>query len=562
MLLAALCVTTKGGAAGALPSNPRAYALIVGSNRGGPGQVALKFAERDARRVRQVLTEIGAYAPENVKLLVAPTPEDVRGALDALKVQLEADQARGADATLFFFYSGHARANAMNLGDDALELADLRTRLTALPTALTIVVLDACQSGAFARVKGASAVADFSFNSVASLNTRGLAVMASSSSTELSQESDRLRSSYFTHYLLVALRGAGDENEDGRVSLDEAYRYAYAETLAATARTRVGGQHATLETKLTGQGDVAVTYPATESSQLVFPEAFEGQVLLQTRAHHAVVAEVTKVKGSPLRLALPPALYEGTVRRNGDVWSCGLDLKENQTTEFDLATCTSLTQEDGQAKGEVALRWPDDGDEEAHDRDASEARYRRRQEAWTIDAAIGGGPLVSDGYVARLQEFGYSQKEAGMNWAVGASRRILGPVHALARLRQFDQRSFRRDERSFEWTTYALSVGARATWDAGRAAFLYGQLELGPALGATHLRDSTTAQEIDDDQTHWGFFGEASAGLQMNAWRQGAIFLEGGYAYAPVVSNTLGDTHDGGGLRLLVGIRARIWGKP
>jgi len=63
-------------------------------------------------------------------------------------------------------------------------------------------------------------------------------VLASSSGSELSQESEQLRSSYFTHHLLVGLRGAGDADHDGQVSIDEAYRYAYHQTLLATGRDR------------------------------------------------------------------------------------------------------------------------------------------------------------------------------------------------------------------------------------------------------------------------------------------------------------------------------------
>ena len=62
-------------------------------------------------------------------------------------------------------------------------------------------------------------------------------MLASSSGSELSQESETLRSSYFTHHLLVGMRGAGDANRDGQVSIDEAYRYAYHQTLLATAET-------------------------------------------------------------------------------------------------------------------------------------------------------------------------------------------------------------------------------------------------------------------------------------------------------------------------------------
>lgn len=559
--MAAVSAAASAVAAPVLPTNPRAYALVVGSNPGGVGQDTLRFAENDASRMRQVLTEIGAYPPENVKLLLRPSAADVRDALDALKAKLDADHARGEDATLFFYYSGHARANAMNLGDGALELADLRARLTGLPTALTIVVLDACQSGAFERVKGASATQDFSFNSVSSLGTRGLAVMASSSTAELSQESDHLRSSYFTHYLLVALRGAGDQNQDGRVSLDEAYRYAYAETLAATSRTRVGGQHPTLETKLTGRGDVAVTYPAAETTQLVLPPAFEGQVLLQTREHHAVMAELTKAPGSPLRLALPPANYEAVVRRNGGRWACAIDLKDNQTATLDLTRCAVIPEEMAQAKG--------DGVQTAWDAGRREPPPEQEREMWSIEAGIGGGPLYDDDYIDQLSEFGYENAPnysfgpSRIDWSLSGARRIFGPVSGLLRARRLDTRELSRGTRSFEWTTYGFSVGARATWEATEAAGVYGQLDLGPGLAVSELSASAgPAPRVDETKTYWGFFGEAALGLQMNAWKYGGLFLETSYAYAPVMENLIGNTHDSGGFRFIVGIRARLWGKP
>lgn len=122
--------------------------------------------------------------------------------------KLHAHRARGEQAVLVFYYSGHAKANAFHLGAEELPIAVLRDKLRALPSTLTLIVLDACQSGQFARPKGAEPAADFSFNSVSRLTTKGVAVMASSSAQELSQESDELRSGYFTHHLIVALRGA------------------------------------------------------------------------------------------------------------------------------------------------------------------------------------------------------------------------------------------------------------------------------------------------------------------------------------------------------------------
>jgi uncharacterized caspase-like protein len=59
------------------------------------------------------------------------------------------------------------------------------------------------------------------------VDASGEVVITSSSADELSQESDEVGGSYFTHYLLSGLRGAADTSGDGEVTLDEAYRYVY-----------------------------------------------------------------------------------------------------------------------------------------------------------------------------------------------------------------------------------------------------------------------------------------------------------------------------------------------
>jgi hypothetical protein len=196
--------------ADAKASEAHAYALLIGSNQGGPGQEPLHYAEDDAQKVSDVLTSLAGYAASDVQRLVKPSASELRAALDALQGKLSAAAQAGEQSVLFLYYSGHARADALSLGAESLPLSELRERVMALPSTLSIVVLDACQSGAFSRVKGATAAEDFSYNSVQRWNTEGVAVMASSSAIELSQESDELKSSYFTHHLLVALRGGGD----------------------------------------------------------------------------------------------------------------------------------------------------------------------------------------------------------------------------------------------------------------------------------------------------------------------------------------------------------------
>src|SRR5216684_1201361 len=86
----------------------------------------------------------------------------------------------------------------------------------------------------------------------------GAVFLTSSSASEDSQESDDIKGSFFTHALVSGLLGAADENGDGRVTLDEAYRYAYEATLRASSRAWAGVQHPTFEYEVRGMGDVVL----------------------------------------------------------------------------------------------------------------------------------------------------------------------------------------------------------------------------------------------------------------------------------------------------------------
>jgi uncharacterized caspase-like protein len=290
MSLAIVAVTAGIAVADEAPG----FALVVGSNAAGPGQEPLVWAEDDAREVADVLEELGGFEKGRVRLVLRPTAAKLMAEVAALEKDVRAATASGQQARVVFYYSGHAKATALSLGNEELALAELRARLLAVPATLTVVVLDACQSGAFSRTKGVEAATDFSFNSKSRLDASGVAVLASSTGSELSQESDFLRSSYFTHHLLVGLRGAADDNGDGRVSLDEAYRYTYHHTLTATAATAVGSQHVSVEVDLKGQGEIPLSYPQKASTTITLPAAAEGQVLVERLPARAVNAEVQK----------------------------------------------------------------------------------------------------------------------------------------------------------------------------------------------------------------------------------------------------------------------------
>lgn len=73
------------------------------------------------------------------------------------------------------------------------------------------------------------------------------ATRSPSSADEAAQESDRIGGSFFTHALVSGMRGAADASGDGKITLTEAYRFAFEETLQRTAQTQFGSQHPAYE---------------------------------------------------------------------------------------------------------------------------------------------------------------------------------------------------------------------------------------------------------------------------------------------------------------------------
>jgi len=517
------------------------FALIVGSNAPGPGQQRLRYAEQDAAAMATMLRDVGGYPATNVVTALGPDRAQLTSAVATLRERLQQHAARGEQAQLLFYYSGHARADALTLGREELPLAELRLQILGLPATLTIVVIDACQSGAFSRIKGAEPTTDFSYNSVARLNSAGLAVMASSSATELSQESDQLTSSYFTHHLLLALRGAADANQDGRVSLDEAYRYAYNRTLAGTAATAVGAQHATLETALKGKGDVVLTRPSSAASQLIVPGGIEGRLLIQHRASGSVLAELDKARGGAVRLAMASGPYTVLLRRGDDAQECDVTVPAGATVSFDPATCRPVRSDVGATKGPVNLPW-------------------------SLELALGVMEGRRDAYVQEMRQFGFD--EFGGNVWLGLSHQVsLTGARALTRhlaltlsLTELDAQDHLRDggadptSAHFGWATYGFSAGVRGQLPLLRDRVLpYAQVSVGPAAAFTKWSDAGGTSR----DTFFGYHVGALAGLAfMPRPASGlGLFLQAAYAYAPLIDNRLGQSHDSGGFGFQLGGR-------
>ena len=269
------------------------FALVIGASRGARNEVPLRFALADADKIAGVLIELGQVPPENLVLLKDRDAAAARRALMVMNERVRARRQGGAEIVLYVYYSGHADARALHLGASRLPLADVESLIRGSPADLRVLIIDACRSGALTRVKGGRPARQVRVALDARLRGEGLAILTSVSGSEDAQESDELRGSFFTHYLVSALLGAGDADGDGQVTLREAYRHAYDRTVMASSRTLVGIQHPSFRFDLRGRGDLVLTRVrgGRDRPTVAFPPGL-AFVVARSGSDGAVVAEL------------------------------------------------------------------------------------------------------------------------------------------------------------------------------------------------------------------------------------------------------------------------------
>jgi hypothetical protein len=291
----------------ALPE--RTWVVAIGHNDGAANEVSLLYAEQDARTMVDVLREYGKVSSRRTLLLLGEDAASVRRALQEVNATIRVQAGEGHPTALVVFYSGHADAASLHLGGTELPLEELKTLVEGSPAGVRLLVLDACRSGTVTRVKGVAAAESFDISLRNEVATEGLAIITSSAAGEASQESDRLRGSFFTHHMVNALRGAADHDDDGHVTLTEAYGYTYAQTLRSSGQT-MALQHPTYSWEVKGRGELVLSTPVEvrgRAGRLRLGEEAQ-YLIMEGRQGGPVVAEVTP-QGKRRELSLPSGSY-------------------------------------------------------------------------------------------------------------------------------------------------------------------------------------------------------------------------------------------------------------
>jgi hypothetical protein len=331
-------------------------ALLVANHEGGAGLAKLRYAGRDGARLADVLDELGGFDRDDMLSVIDGDASAVISSLDDMEHKVVVAKQDGDEVVLLFYYSGHAQNGVLRLGDSTLDMATVRKRLEDSSADVRIAFVDSCGAGAMTRDKGGTLAPPFVVAVDEGLSARGQVVITSSSADEVSQESDEIQGSFFTHYLATGLRGEADRNHDGRVTLEEAYSYSYGRTVAATATTRAGAQHPTYAYDLRGAGDVTLTEPGGADVIIAFPASLAGRYFVVDLDRQLFVAEVDKSAGATSKIALPKGSYAVKKRLEAYLLLQRIGARDQGTFTVDEASMERVSFEDDYAKGTPILQ--------------------------------------------------------------------------------------------------------------------------------------------------------------------------------------------------------------
>ncbi|MDR2900850.1 MAG: caspase family protein [Treponema sp.] len=324
------------------------YGLFIGANNGGQERETLRYAVSDAKAVSKVFLDMGGIQTQDAILLVEPSVREINQQINFISQQLNSAKKSYKRTELVFYYSGHSDEDGLLLNRERYDYKALRDRINGLPSDMRIIILDSCSSGAITRAKGGVKTKPFMIDD--SNSAEGYAFLTSSSADEVSQESDLIESSYFTHSLLAGLRGAAETVGDRRITLNELYGFAYTETLAKTETSRYGAQHPNYDMQISGTGDVILTDLSETSASLLLGEDITGRISIRDSSDY-LIAEVTKANHKAMELGLEPGRYQLTLQQGDRFFRTNVTLTEESQTPVKMGNFTQVNASPSTARG-------------------------------------------------------------------------------------------------------------------------------------------------------------------------------------------------------------------
>ncbi len=390
LLTLALCLWSFAAAA-----KPIRVLVAAGQARGLAEQGTLKHANRDAERFRKVFVKQGRVDAKHAILVKNATRSSLFSAL--LRAKAAAASQPKSQVTFIFYFSGHGDRTHLNLAGDAVPLAELRRAIGQVPAGLRLVVVDACRSTDPARKKGVSATAPFSI-AVDAPAASGSVWLYAAADGEAAQESDALAGAVFTHFLVNGLKGAADANRDRRVTLSEAWSFAYNQTLYRSARGSGVMQRPAAQYDLAESAPLVLTFEDRRAAELTFPAARDTHYLVYATGSKTVAAELWATPKETVAVSLPPGQY--IVQRRGAAGAAAiqLSLANREKRTLQASDFRPVALEELAAKGGTLVMRP------------HEAFVSAGATTGTLDAVM---PRIGFGAGTRIGELALSLRLGG-----------------------------------------------------------------------------------------------------------------------------------------------------
>ncbi|MGD9200708.1 MAG: caspase family protein, partial [Chitinispirillia bacterium] len=219
------------------------------------------------------------------------------------------ERIREKEETLFlFYYSGHANENSLLLHDEKYSLIRIKEQFNTIKSGIKIGIFDACHSGRITQLKGGKKISPFYLED--KQHVKGQVIIASSAAREQAQESDMLKGSIFTHHWINGLRGSADISGDKKVTVTEAYNYAYRKTVETTALTGGDIQHPVYKFNIRGQGNIVLTDFVQKGTGILFDKSFSGKFLVLSDHYTNIYADFfKKPEQKEVFISLNPGKY-------------------------------------------------------------------------------------------------------------------------------------------------------------------------------------------------------------------------------------------------------------
>ena len=355
-LLGAACALLLAAFASPAQAGTVRVGLFVGNDVGFGDDEPLRHAEREAKDLARLFGEMGGMSAARTTVLQGAHADAFKDAVASIEAQVREIEAAGDDVLLVFYYSGHATRQGLHLGGTLLEMEWLRRWLETSRAQIRIAFVDACESGTLARTRGGTPVEAIEITVDDALTASGLAVITSTGPLSVARESDNFGGGVFSRALLTGLRGSADLDGNGTITLEEAYRHTFAETVISSASGGESIQKPEFRLELSGIGEVALTRIRDTAAGLVLPEELEGVYTVVSVASGQVVARVDKKAGELSKLKLPAGRYVVRKVCREDVLVAELDLVWGGDRWVDDKQMTSLPVGDPLTRGGWSAR--------------------------------------------------------------------------------------------------------------------------------------------------------------------------------------------------------------